>query len=228
MSEPIILSEQRSGSTSILAGVYGWMSFALAITGLIAFFTASSDQMVELIFGNRFLFYGLLFGELGLVWYLSARIASLSNSAAIGLFILYSVLNGLTLSVLLMVYTASSVAATFFITAGTFGVMSLVGYYTKKDLTAFGQLMFMLLIGVIIATVVNFFMQSESFGYIISYVGVMVFVGLIAYDTQKIKRMSEEAEGSGTFKLTILGALTLYLDFINLFIFLLRLLGGRK
>ena len=144
------------------------------------------------------------------------------------MFILYSCLSGLTLSVVFVVYTSSSIASTFFITAGTFAVMSLAGFYTKKDLSGFGSIMMMGLVGVIIATVVNFFLKSEMLNYIISYIGVMVFVGLTAYDTQKIKLMATQVDGENAKKASIMGALTLYLDFVNLFLYLLRVMGNRK
>ena len=164
-----------------------------------------------------------------LVWYVSARIMSLSFTTATGLFMLYSLLNGLTLSVLFAVYTRSSIASTFFITAGTFGAMSLYGYFTKKDLSSWGNILIMAVIGLIIASVVNMFMQSSMMYWIITYAGVLIFVGLTAYDTQKIKQMLANQEiNEQTQKLALLGALSLYLDFINLFLYLLRIFGDRK
>lgn len=210
--------------------VYNWMAVALLITGIVAYFTAGSEQLVQIIFGNKILFYGLIIGELLLVGYISARIHKLSSYNATMLFLLYSALNGLTLSFIFMAYTSASITSTFIITAGTFAAMSLYGYYTKSDLTKIGNLAFMALIGIIIASVVNFFMKSEMMSWIITYLGVAIFVALTAYDTQKLKRLAiqgfenEEHMEKGA----ILGALTLYLDFINLFLFLLRIFGDRK
>lgn len=210
--------------------VYNWMAVALLLTGLVAYFTAQSEMMIQAIFGNRILFFGLIIGELALVGYISARINKLSSYNATLLFLTYTILNGLTMAVIFMAYTSESISSTFIITAGTFGAMSLYGYSTKSDLTKLGNLAFMALIGIIIASVVNIFMKSEMMSWIISYLGVAIFIGLTAYDTQKLKRIAingfENEESME--KSTILGALTLYLDFINLFLFLLRILGDRK
>ena len=210
--------------------VYNWMAVALLITGAVAYFTAGSEQLIQLIFGNRILFFGLIIGELLLVGYLSARIHKLSSYNATLLFLLYSALNGLTLSVVFMAYTMPSITSTFIITAGTFGAMSVYGYFTKSDLTKIGNLAFMALIGIIIASVVNLFMKSEMMYWIITYLGVAIFVALIAYDTQKLKRLAMQGFENEEHmeKGAILGALTLYLDFINLFLFLLRIFGNRK
>ncbi|MBC7382389.1 MAG: Bax inhibitor-1/YccA family protein [Bacteroidia bacterium] len=223
-----IQTESGVTAASFITGVYSWMTLALLVTGITAFVTAATPSVIETIFSSRIIFWSILIAELGLVWYISSRILTLSNGIATLLFLLYSCLNGLTLSVILLIYTSSSVALTFFVTAGTFGVMSVAGYFTKKDLSNFGSLMIMGLIGIIFASLANFFMKSETLSYIITYIGVMVFVGLTAYDTQKIKNMANELESDQVHKASILGALTLYLDFINLFLFLLRLLGGRK
>jgi hypothetical protein len=213
-----------------LTKVYNWMAVALLLTGAVAYFTAQSETMIQAIFGNRILFFGLIIGELALVGYISARINKLSSYKATLLFLTYTVLNGLTMAVIFMAYTSASISTTFIITAGTFGAMSLYGYYTKSDLTKIGSLAFMALIGIIIASVVNMFMNSEMMSWIISYLGVAIFIGLTAYDTQKLKRIAingfENEESME--KSAILGALTLYLDFINLFLFLLRILGDRK
>lgn len=222
---------EKSQQIALFRSVYLWMSMALVITGLTALVVADSPAILSAIFSNRFIFYILLFGELGLVWYMSARIHSLSFTSATLLFIFYSVLNGVTLSVIFLIYTLSSIASTFFIAAGTFGVMCLFGYLTKKDLSSVGNLCFMALIGLIIATFVNIFWQNETLYWIVSYAGVLIFVGLTAYDTQKIKRMllSEGTEVNDTTrKIALMGALSLYLDFINLFLYLLRVLGNRK
>lgn len=205
------------------------MALALAITGFVALRVVDSG-FVETIAQNQILFFGVILAELGLVVWLSGRINSMNASMAIGLFLLYSALNGLTFSILFLVYTSASIASTFFITAGTFGVTSAYGYFTKKDLSSIGNIAFMGLIGIIIATIVNIFVHSEMLYWGITYIGVLVFVGLTAYDTQKMKKMSleldvESEEGS---KGAIMGALALYLDFINMFIFLLRIFGNRR
>jgi FtsH-binding integral membrane protein len=228
----ITLSPQETqlAQTTFITKVYGWMGGALLLTGIVAFFTAASPVLFEAIIGNRILFYALLFGELGLVWYVTSRIDSLSGAAATVLFLTYSVLNGLTLSVIFMAYTASSIGSTFFVTAATFGVMSLYGYTTKRDLTSIGNLLFMALIGLVIASVVNMFLNSEMVYWITTYAGILIFVGLTAYDTQKIKGMALADFGSAenVQKGALMGALSLYLDFINLFLFLLRLFGRRR
>lgn len=206
------------------------MALALFITGLIAYYAASSEQLRNLIFGSKFVFYGLIIGELLLVVYLSRSIQKMSQSTAIFVFLVYAVLNGLTMSVIFMIYTTASIASTFYITAGTFGVMSLYGYYTKNDLTKLGNLAMMGLVGIIIASIVNMFFQNDMMGWIITYLGVAIFVGLTAYDTQKLKEIGANGfrNGESMEKTAIMGALTLYLDFINLFLFLLRIFGDRK
>lgn len=220
--------ETQNVVATFMTKVYSWMTLALFITGFIAMYVASSEQLINIIFGSKFLFYGLIIAEFGLVWYLSARVATLSFTTALTMFIIYSILSGLTLSCVFLLYTSSSIASTFFITGGTFAIMSLAGFYTKKDLSGFGSIMMMGLIGVIIATVVNYFLNSSTLNYIISFVGVMVFVGLTAYDTQKLKNIATQVEGEQAKKASIMGALTLYLDFINLFLYLLRFLGNRR
>jgi FtsH-binding integral membrane protein len=188
--------------------------------------TVSSPALLNAVFGNRLVFYGLVIGELGLVFAISGAIDKLSAQAASFLFILYAALNGVTMAVIFMVYTAESIGSTFVITAATFGAMSAYGYLTRRDLTSWGSFLFMGLIGVVIASVVNIFTQSSAASWIISAIGVIVFTGLTAYDTWKIKAMA--AAGAEGRKPAILGALTLYLDFINLFLMLLRLLGNRR
>lgn len=220
-----------SQSVSVyLTKVYNWMAVALLLTGLAAYFTAGSEQLLQAIFGNKILFFGLIIAEIALVGYISARIQKLSTTTATLLFLLYSALNGLTLSFIFIAYTSASISSTFLITAGTFGAMSLFGYFTKKDLTKIGNIAFMALIGIIIASVVNFFMQSSLMSLVISYLGVLIFVALTAYDTQKLKRIAMNGfqNEESMEKSAILGALTLYLDFINLFLFLLRIFGSRK
>lgn len=215
---------------AFMSKVYTWMSGGLAITGLIAMYVASIEGIELMILENTMLFYGLIIGEIFLVGYLIARIHKMSAQTAGIIFTGYAALNGLTLSVVFLAYTSASIASTFFVTAGTFAIMSIYGYYTKKDLTSWGNLLFMALIGIIIASVVNFFMQSEMLYWLITYAGVFIFVGLTAYDTQKIKRMSTATEigSEEESKGAIVGALMLYLDFINLFLLLLRILGDRK
>jgi FtsH-binding integral membrane protein len=221
-------TQTQSVVGAFMTKVYSWMTLALFITGIVAMYVASSEQLLSIVFGTKYMFMGLILAQLGVVWYLSARVSKLSYTTAIIMFILYSVLSGITLSSIFIIYTASSIASTFFITAGTFAVMSLAGFFTKKDLSGFGAIMMMGLIGLIIATVVNYFLQSSTLNYIISYAGVMIFVGLTAYDTQKLKIMATQLDGEQAKKGSIMGALTLYLDFINLFLYLLRVLGDRK
>ena len=220
----------KNNTAIYLTRVYNWMALALFITGLIAYYAASSEQLRNLIFGSKFVFYGLIIGELLLVVYLSRSIQKMSQSTAIFVFLVYAVLNGLTMSVIFMIYTTASIASTFYITAGTFGVMSLYGYYTKNDLTKLGNLAMMGLVGIIIASIVNIFFQNDMMGWIITYLGVAIFVGLTAYDTQKLKEIGANGfrNGESMEKTAIMGALTLYLDFINLFLFLLRIFGDRK
>ena len=227
------VDEQLSMSSAfpvLMRKVYLWMTLALVITGFTAYGVATSPGVLQLIFGNQILFWGMIIAELALVIGVSAAINRLSLTTATLMFILYSVINGALFSSIFLIYTASSIATVFFITAGTFGVMALIGYTTKTDLTSIGKYLFMALIGLIIATLVNMFIKSEGFTYILSYIGVLIFVGLTAYDSQKIKQMLLQAPdaGEGAQKLALLGALTLYLDFINLFIYLLRIFGRRE
>jgi hypothetical protein len=221
---------RQEASTVFLAKTFNWMAVGLAITGIVAYLTASTGLAYSIIGSS--LFYVLVFAELGLVFYLSARISKIQASTASGLFIGYSVLNGLTLSVIFLAYTSSSIAATFFITAGMFGAMAVYGLVTKRDLSAWGSFLFMGLIGIIIASVVNIFLQSSAVSWVVSMIGVLVFTGLTAYDVQKIKRIGEEgimSQGNEAIrKGSIMGALTLYLDFINLFLMLLRFFGGSR
>ncbi|MFZ5571175.1 MAG: Bax inhibitor-1/YccA family protein [Thermodesulfobacteriota bacterium] len=217
---------------SFIRSVYNWMAVGLALTGVVAFWVAGSETMLKLIFGNQLVFWGLIIGELALVFSLSARVHRMEASTATGLFLLYSALNGATLAAILLAYTMSSIATTFFICAGTFAACSIYGMTTKRDLTGVGQFMFMGLIGIVIATVVNLFVKSSGMEMIISYLGVFIFVGLTAYDTQKLKEMalSQPAglDAAVIRKGAILGALSLYLDFINMFLFLLRIFGSSR
>ena len=222
---------EKTAQSVLFRNVYTWMTLALVITGAVAMYMAKLMTLLSMIMQNSLLFWGILIAELGVVWYLSARIHRISFTSATLLFILYSILNGATLSMIFLIYTMSSIATTFFVTAGTFGVMALFGYVTKKDLTRLGSLCIMGVIGIIIASVVNIFLQNSMMDMIISYIGVLLFVGLTAYDSQKIKRllMQDGVEiNETTQKIALLGAMTLYLDFINLFLYLLRILGDRK
>ena len=214
----------------LMRKVYVWMTLALVITGFTAYGVATSPGIQQLVFGNSIVMWGLIIAEFALVIGVSAAINKLSLTTATLMFILYSVINGALLSSIFLIYTASSIATVFFITAGTFGAMALVGYTTKTDLTSMGKILFMALIGLVIATLVNLFVKSSGFTLILSYVGVLIFVGLTAYDSQKIKQMMLQAPdaGEGAQKLALLGALTLYLDFINVFIYLLRIFGKRE
>ena len=221
----------KTAQSILLRSVYVWMTLALVITGFVSMYVAQSYQLISFIFGNKLALWGMLIAELAVVFYLSARINSISFTKATVMFIIYSILNGATLASIFLVYTISSIASTFFVAAGTFGVMALYGYVTKSDLTRIGNICLMALIGLIIATLVSMFWQNSMLQMIITYAGVILFVGLTAYDSQKIKRLLT-ADGievtEETQKIALLGALTLYLDFINLFLYLLRLLGDRK
>lgn len=221
----------KAAQSTLLRSVYVWMTLALVITGFVSMYVAQSYQLISFIFGNRLALWGMLIAELAVVFYLSARINSISFTKATVMFIIYSILNGATLASIFLVYTMSSIASTFFVAAGTFGVMALYGYVTKSDLTRIGNICLMALIGLIIATLVSMFWHNSMLQMIITYAGVILFVGLTAYDSQKIKRLLT-ADGievtEETQKIALLGALTLYLDFINLFLYLLRLLGDRK
>lgn len=216
--------------SALMRKVFIWMALALVITGVTAYGVATIPSLLIAIVTNKALFWGLIIAELALVFAVSGAINRLSLATATLLFVLYSVVNGATLSVIFLAYSMPAIIQTFFITAGTFGVMALVGYTTKTDLTSLGKLLFMALIGLVIATVVNMFVGSTGFDYILSYVGVLIFVGLTAYDTQKIKQMCMQAPDAGEHmqKLALLGALSLYLDFINLFLYLLRIFGNNK
>lgn len=219
---------------SFLANVFTYMSAALAITGVVAYWFGTDLALMSLMFnadgGMNFFGYFILFAPLGLVLLMSARFHKFSSVALVILFIVFSVLMGMSMSSIFLIYTGGSIFSTFFITAGTFSVMALLGYTTKTDLTKFGSILMMGVIGIIIAMVVNMFMKSEMMGYIISGIGVLIFTGLTAYDVQKLKRIGSGVEygTDETNKLAIMGALNLYLDFINLFLFLLRFMGNRK
>ena len=230
------MSRERELSMSqafpvLMRKVYVWMTLALVITGVTAFGVANSPGVISALYSNQAILWGLIISELALVIGISAAINRLSLTTATLLFVLYSAINGVMLSSIFLIYTASSIASVFFITAGTFAVMAFIGYTTKADLTSLGKILLMALIGLIIASLVNvFFIKSTGFDLIVSYVGVLIFVGLTAYDSQKIKQMLLMAPDAGesSQKIALLGALSLYLDFINLFIYLLRILGKRE
>ncbi len=205
---------------------YRWMSLGLALTGMVALFVSESPAAVHFIFANSFVFFGLMIAELGLVVAFSAVATRASSAATAAMFLGYAALNGVTLSVIFLAYTQSSIAQTFFITAGTFGALSLFGATTKKDLSAVGQFMYFGLIGLVIATVVNIFWANSVLYWMTTYLGVLIFAGLTAYDTQKLKALYASRGDAGNLPLQ--GALILYLDFINMFLFLLRLFGRRR
>ena len=215
----------------LMRKVYVWMTFALAITGFTAYGVANSPGILQALVTNQILFWGLIIAEFALVIGVSSAINKLSLTTATLMFVLYSIINGALLSFIFLAYTQSSIATVFFITAGTFAAMAFVGYTTKTDLSSLGKYLLMALIGIIIATLVNvFFVKSSILDLGISYLGVLIFVGLTAYDTQKIKNMLLQAPDAGeqAQKHALLGALSLYLDFINLFIYLLRIFGKRE
>ncbi len=228
MSETnIYLPTGAAESRSFITKVFGWMGAGLALTGWISWMVGSNPALIGFLLENRVLFYGLIIGEFALVVALSGWARSMTPAAATLAFLFYAAFNGVTLSMLFMVYTSASIASTFFLTAGTFAIMSFYGAVTKKDLSSIGNLCFMALVGVILATVVNIFLRSEALVWVTTYVGLFVFVGLTAYDTQRLKNMNLSADPDG-HNLAILGALTLYLDFVNMFIYLLRLTGKRR
>ena len=226
--------EERAQSSALsfpalMSKVYLWMTLALVVTGMTAYYVASSPAILYAIVTNQIAFWGLFIGELVLVFVLSSRIMSLSFVTASLMFVIYSIMNGVFFSFILLAYTEQSIATTFLITAGTFGAMSLFGFITKRDLSTMWRILFMLLIGLIIATVVNIFMKAEGLTLILNYAGVVIFVGLTAYDTQSIKQMLQEhGDKEGAEKIALLGSLSLYLDFINLFIYLLRFFGESR
>lgn len=224
---------QYSQSTAVaqntlIKNVYLWMTGALTITGLVAYYVSNDYDILSLIFSSKLVFWGLFICEFGLVVALNAAINKISALTATIMFLLYSVINGATLSSIFLLYSMSSIATTFFVTAGTFGAMALYGSITKSDLTKIGNICFMGVIGIIIASIVNIFIGNSMMDLIISVIGIIIFVGLTAYDSQKIKAMLYGAEeNETTHKIAVLGALSLYLDFVNLFLYLLRLFGRR-
>lgn len=226
---PYVDAQTTALRSGVMNRVYAWMTAGLLVTGAVASFVAGSETLTSLIFGNPFMFFGLFIVQIIAVVGLSAGIGRLSPAAATAIFMGYAALNGLTFSAIFLAYTEASIASTFFVTAGTFGAMSLYGYTTKRDLTSVGNFAVMALIGLLIASVVNIFLRSEGLYWILTYAGVLIFVALTAWDTQKIKRMSEQAtDEASAGRIAVIGALMLYLDFINLFIYLLRILGVRR
>ena len=209
-----------------MAAVYRWMTFGLLVTAGVAFYVATTPEALQVIFGNRMVFWGLIIAQFGLVIALSAAVNKLSAGVAGALFLLYSALTGATLSAVLLAYTGASVASAFAVTAGTFLAMSVYGTVTKRDLTSWSTFLFMGLIGIVIASVVNIFTKSGMVSWVISAAAVVVFTGLTAYDTQRLRRMA--VAGAGVAALPVNGALALYLDFINLFLSLLNIFGGRR
>jgi FtsH-binding integral membrane protein len=212
--------------------VYNWMFIGLALTGFVAFYVSSNEAILRLVFGNSFIFFGLILAELAMVFAIAGMVNRMSATMATALFIIYSILNGVVLSFIFLAYTRASIFSTFFICAATFLACSIYGWITKRDLTSLGGFLLMGLIGIIIASVVNWFIRSSAMSMIVSYIGVFVFVGLTAYDTQKIKNMAlaqpAGLDGAVIRKGAILGALSLYLDFINLFLMLLRIFGQSR
>jgi len=221
----------KKESNQLLRSVYNWMMVGLLVSGLTAFMVSHSELLTQMLFGNPYMIWVLFLIEIGLVIAISSGINKMDVSTARILFILFSFVDGLTLAVIFMAYTDTSIATTFFVASMTFGVMSIYGYFTDTDLSSWGTLLFVGLIGIIIAIVVNFFLHSPIMNWWISVIGVIIFVGLTAYDTQKIKQMGEEIleeSQESLRRVAIVGALSLYLDFINLFIMLLELLGNRR
>ncbi|MCX8642045.1 MULTISPECIES: Bax inhibitor-1 family protein [unclassified Gilliamella] len=227
-SNSSIIEKSTSRVQTYMSHVYGWMTVGLLLTALVAWYASTNLQLLQLLYRGMWV---LLIAELGLVFVISGFINRLSGAAATTLFMLYSVLNGCTFSIYFIVYTSSSIASVFFITAGMFAAMAFYGYTTKRDLSAFGRFLFMGLIGIVIASLVNLFLKSEPLMWAVTYIGVFVFAGLTAYDNQKLKELGENIsyDDQNVFRrFVILGALTLYLDFINLFIMLLRIFGDRR
>ncbi|MTD40612.1 BAX inhibitor (BI)-1/YccA family protein [Erwinia sp. CPCC 100877] len=223
--------QQGSRLQTYMAQVYGWMTCGLLLTGFVAWYAANTPALMGYIFSGRFIFFGLIIAQLALVFVISGMVHKLSPGVATGLFMLYSALTGLTFSSIFLVYTNSSIASTFMVTGGMFGSMSFYGYTTRRDLSKIGSLLFMALIGLFLASLVNMWLKSAPLMWAITYIGVFIFVGLTAYDTQKLKNLGARIDTRDSVQMrrySILGALTLYLDFINLFMMLLRLFGNRR
>ncbi len=220
------LRDERVGA--FLSRVYGWMFAGLLVTAVTAFTVAASPALIETLIINRLVFWALIIAQLGLVIYLSARVDKVSPSTAAGLFILYSALTGVTSSVILLIYTGASITSTFIVTAGMFGATAVFGTVTKRSLAGVGQFMFMGLIGLILASIVGIFWQNSALQFVISVVGVLVFTGLTAWDAQRLKQMAVALPDGRVGAYAVVGNLSLYLDFINLFFFLLRFTGSRR
>jgi FtsH-binding integral membrane protein len=214
--------------TSFLKRVYGWMFVGLSVTAGVALFVASQPALVQAIARSGIVFFALVIAQIGLVVWISARVNTLNPSTAAGLFLLYSALNGITFAFILLAYTGQSIASAFITTAGMFGALALYGSMTKRSLAGLGQFAFMGLIGIVIASVVGLFWQNDTLQFMISAIGVIVFTGLTAYDAQRLKAMALQVEGPQMGSYAISGALALYLDFINLFLMILRLFGNRR
>lgn len=229
-NQPLDLRAELSDArvSTFLSRVYAWMFLGLLITAGTAFFVASSPTIIETIFTNRILLWGLLLAQLGLVFFLSARVNQMAPATASALFILYAGMVGVTSSVILLVYTGSSIFSTFVVTGGMFGATALFGTVTKRSLAGLGHFMFMGLIGLILASIVGIFWHSDALQFVISVVGVLVFTGLTAWDAQRLKHLAVALPDGRTGTYAVVGALSLYLDFINLFFFLLRFMGGRR
>ncbi|BAE74185.1 Inner membrane protein YbhL [Sodalis glossinidius str. 'morsitans'] len=230
-SQGSIVERANSAVQPFMAQVYGWMTCGLLLTAFVAWYAARTPALLQFIFSSQLTFFGLIIAQLALVFVISGMVNRLSGAVATSLFMLYSVLTGLTLASIFIVYTASSIASTFVVTAGMFGAMTLYGYTTKRDLSSFGNLLFMALIGIVLASLVNIWLKSTALMWAVTYIGVVVFVGLTAYDTQKLKNMGAQLslDNKDQFrKYSIVGALSLYLDFINLFLMLLRIFGNRR
>ena len=230
MSEVITNQQVIDETRRFFQKVYAWMFLGLMISAATAYFVSATPSLYMVILGNRIVFFGIVIAELVLVFALVSTINRISAMTAVFLFLFYCFLTGLTLSVIFLVYQIKSIGLTFVLSSSIFLIMSIYGFFTKTDLTRIGQVLFMGLIGIIIASIVNFFLRSQFLDYIVSFAGVIIFTGLTAYDTQKIRKQNIIGnEGTPEdLKESIIGALTLYLDFVNLFLFLLRLLGKRK
>ena len=220
--------DQAERISAFLTKVYGWMFAGLAITAMVSLYVASSPTLIQAVIVNRWVFFALLFGELGLVWYISARVATMAPGTAAALFAAYSGLNGVTLSVILLAYTGASVASAFITTSAMFGGLALYGTVAKRSLAGVGQFAFMGLIGIIVASIVGIFWQNDTLQFVISVCGVIVFTGLTMWDAQRLKGMALQVEGEQAGSYAIGGALALYLDFINMFLFMLRFMGRRR
>lgn len=230
-SQGSIVERANTAIQPFMAQVYGWMTCGLLLTAFVAWYAARTPAVLEMVFSSQITFFGLIIAQLALVFVISGMVNRLSASVATGLFMLYSALTGLTLASIFILYTASSIAGTFVVAGGMFGAMSLYGYTTKRDLSGMGNMLFMALIGIVLASLVNIWLKSSALMWAVTYIGVVVFVGLTAYDTQKLKNIGNQLavnDKEQLRKYSIVGALTLYLDFINLFLMLLRIFGNRR